>query len=295
MSGTIDGLRRKIESAGDLHGVVRTMKAMAASGISQYERSMVALDEYYRTVELGLSAYFNTFGTTSELGGPKPGAAGPIGAIIFGSDQGLVGRFNDVVADHAMEQLRAMKGDLKVWTVGERVRERIVEAGIPVIQAFDVPGSVKAVAPLVGQLLLESGIRKAGEGLERVHVFYNQPAPAAQYKPVNLRLLPLDASWVQGVAQVPWPTKLPPEVLGDDPATIRWLLYEYLFISLYRACAGSLTSENASRLAAMQRADRNINELLEDLNGTFRRLRQNTIDDELFDVVAGFTMQKDRR
>jgi F-type H+-transporting ATPase subunit gamma len=38
----------------------------------------------------------------------------------------------------------------------------------------------------------------------------------------------------------------------------------------------------------MQRADKNIDELLGDLNGTFHRLRQSGIDEELFDVVSGF-------
>jgi len=66
------------------------------------------------------------------------------------------------------------------------------------------------------------------------------------------------------------------------------LIREYLFVSLFRACAESLASENASRLAAMQRADKNIDELLEDLNGTFYRLRQSGIDEELFDVISGF-------
>lgn len=71
-------------------------------------------------------------------------------------------------------------------------------------------------------------------------------------------------------------------------ATLRALIREYLFVSLFRACAESLASENASRLAAMERADRNIDELLEDLNGTFHRLRQSGIDAELFDVISGF-------
>ena len=77
-------------------------------------------------------------------------------------------------------------------------------------------------------------------------------------------------------------------MMGDGTATLRALIREYLFISLFRACAESLCSENASRLAAMQRADKNIDELLEDLNGTFHRLRQSGIDEELFDVVSGF-------
>jgi F-type H+-transporting ATPase subunit gamma len=69
---------------------------------------------------------------------------------------------------------------------------------------------------------------------------------------------------------------------------LRGLIREHLFVSIFQACAESLASENASRLAAMQRADKNIDELLEDLNGTFRRLRQSGIDEELFDVIAGF-------
>ncbi|MDP3033320.1 MAG: F0F1 ATP synthase subunit gamma, partial [Rhodocyclaceae bacterium] len=46
--------------------------------------------------------------------------------------------------------------------------------------------------------------------------------------------------------------------------------------------------ENASRLAARQRSDKNIDKLLADLNGAFHRLRQSSIDEELFDVTSGF-------
>ena len=58
MSDTTESLRRKISSAGDLQSVVRTMKALAASSIGQYEKSVRALADYYRTVELGLGACF---------------------------------------------------------------------------------------------------------------------------------------------------------------------------------------------------------------------------------------------
>jgi F-type H+-transporting ATPase subunit gamma len=50
----------------------------------------------------------------------------------------------------------------------------------------------------------------------------------------------------------------------------------------------SLASENASRLAAMQRADKNIEDLLEELNRGFHRLRQSSIDEELLDLVSSF-------
>ena len=79
-----------------------------------------------------------------------------------------------------------------------------------------------------------------------------------------------------------------PEVMGGGTGVLRALIREYLFVSLFRACAESLASENASRLAAMQRAEKNIDELLEELNGAFHRLRQSGIDEELFDVISGF-------
>jgi F-type H+-transporting ATPase subunit gamma len=101
-------------------------------------------------------------------------------------------------------------------------------------------------------------------------------------------LLPLDATWRQGLAKLRWPTKTLPEVMCGGTATLRALIREYLFISLFRACAESLASENASRLAAMQRAEKNIDELLESLNETFHRLRQSGIDEELFDVISGY-------
>ncbi len=77
-------------------------------------------------------------------------------------------------------------------------------------------------------------------------------------------------------------------MLGRPAESLSALIREYLFVSIFRACAESLASENASRLAAMQRAEKNIEDLLGDLHGTFHRLRQSSIDEELFDVVSGF-------
>jgi F-type H+-transporting ATPase subunit gamma len=121
-----------------------------------------------------------------------------------------------------------------------------------------------------------------------LHLFYNRPTSGAVYAPIHQQLLPLDAPWRRRLGELPWPTGFWPEVLGGGTMTLRALLDEFLFVSLFHACAESLASENASRLAAMQRADRNIDELLADLRGRFHRLRQSSIDEELFDVISGF-------
>ncbi len=287
MSDTTASLRRKINSAGDLQSVVRTMKAMAASSIGQYERSVRALADYYRTVELGLSVCFRDREPPPTRERPVKPETRSVGAVVFGSDQGLVGQFNDIVADHAIRSLAALPGKPQIWAVGGRVSARLADAGLPLGGLFPVPNSVKAITPLVGHILVEYETRYRGESTE-LHLFYNRPVAGAGYSPVNHRLLPLDDVWHRDLAERPWPTKNVPEVIGGGTATVRVLVGEYLFVSLFRACAESLASENASRLAAMERADTNIGELLEDLTGTFHRLRQSGIDEELFDVVSGF-------
>lgn len=66
------------------------------------------------------------------------------------------------------------------------------------------------------------------------------------------------------------------------------LLRQYLFVSLFRACAESAASEHGSRLSAMQAAERNLDERLESLTQVQRRARQDSITAELLDLVSGF-------
>ncbi len=289
MSESTASLRRKIAGAGDLQSVVRTMKAMAASNIVQYENSVHALSDYYRTVELGLVACLRKAGPVSLIPERKRRTATrPIGAVVFGSDQGLVGQFNDVVADYAIKTLAALPGKPQIWAVGERVHARLADAGLPLAGLYAVPNSVKAITPLVGHLLIESETLRSQSAIPELYLFHNHPTCGAVYAPVSQRLLPLDDDWRRGLNRLHWPTQNLPEVIGGGTVTLQALIREYLFVSLFRASAESLASENASRLAAMQRADKNIGELLEDLNTTYHRLRQSGIDEELFDVISGF-------
>lgn len=196
MSDTTASLRRKISGAGDLQSVVRTMRALAAANIGQYENSVRALEDYHRTVELGLSACFRASQRTAapvpEIG-PSEGAT--IGAVILGSDQGLVGQFNDVVADYAIKTLGALPGVPAVWAVGKRVHGHLINAGLAVVGQFAVPTAANAIAPLVGKIQLESEPHLAQSKYARVYVFHNRPRAGALYEPVHRQLLPLDALW----------------------------------------------------------------------------------------------------
>jgi F-type H+-transporting ATPase subunit gamma len=286
MSDSLDGLRRKLEGAKQLGSVVRAMKAISASSIVQYELATAALGQYQHAVELGLSLC---------LGGEPPVAAGPIraaesqsGALVFGSDQGLVGRFNEVIGDFAAVALGKLPGPKTLWAVGERVCLPLEAAGLAVTKRFVVPSSVGAITALVTEIQIEIESYTASHRQCEILVFHNSPRSAAHYEGVSQRLLPLDAAWHKRIREIPWPDGRFAQPLGDRTATLAGLIHELLFICLYRACAESLASENASRLESMQRAQDNIESVAGDLQQSLNRLRQSSIDEELFDVIAGF-------
>jgi F-type H+-transporting ATPase subunit gamma len=291
VSETLAGLRHKIGTAGDLQSVVRTMKALAASNIAQYENSVRSLTDYYHAVELGLRVCLRGNGHQYFTLQGHERAAVVTGLVVFGSDQGLVGQFNEVVIDFMQKKLSPFSGEPVVWAVGDRVYDRLTDEGLQPTGVLDVPNSVNGITPFVGQVLrgFEKYVER-GEAFE-LYIFYNELAEGELYSPVSQRLLPLDENWISRQASIPWPTSNLPEVIGNDKTVLRAFIREYLFASLFRACAESLASENASRLAAMRRADKKIEDMLTELTWTYHRLRQTAIDEELFDVVAGFEAQ----
>lgn len=287
MSDTLISINRKITGARKLESIVKTMKILAASNIGQYETAVRSLVDYYRNVKLGLYVCLHeTAKVISEVKKEKSETV-PIGAVVFGSDQGLIGQFNDVLADYVVKTLNTFPGKQYVWAVGERIRSRLEDASVPLVGMYDVPSSVNAITSLGAQILIDSKDYWEKNNSAQFYIFHNRPKSGAIYEPVNQRLLPLDEQWLLDITEMSWPTKNLPESMHGKEETLLTLVREYLFVSLFRACAESLMSENATRLAAMQRAEKNIEELLEDLTRMFNRMRQDTIDEELFDVVSG--------
>ena len=131
--------------------------------------------------------------------------------------------------------------------------------------------------------------------IDRVILFFSEHLSGASYRPHALRLWPVDLEWLQNLEKKEWPTRSLPTFTMGWNRLFSLLIRQYLFVSLYRAFAESLASENASRLASMQGAERNIEERLRELNAQFHQQRQMSITEELLDIVAGFTALMHRK
>lgn len=276
-------MQRRIEKTEDLQSVVGTMKSLAAVSIRQYEQAAESLDEFNRTVELGLRVVLKRFPFLNPGEGP---ATGVRRAIVFGSDQGMCGKFNEDVFERFRHSLaEEERGQWEVIAVGQRVQSLVEQTRWPVVRGLTVPGSRDAITRTVQDLLTVLGDT---EGLAAVRVFHNRHASGASYEPASVRLLPLDREWLAFFRAADWPTNQLPAFTVDRNRLFAFLVRQYLFVSLYRAAAHSLAGENASRLASMQAAEKNIEEQLGELTAAYHRQRQSAITEELLDIVSGF-------
>ena len=286
---TMDTLRRKIDTAEDLQAIVKTMKALAAVSMRQYESAVASLAEYARTVDMGLQAVLRREATPVT---PRPAVVdGRVGAIVFGSDQGLCGRFNDQVVSAAlatMQELNPAQTQQSVFAIGTRAVAHLEESGQAVQGTMSMPASLAGITPVVQTLLMHIDSWHQQQRLGRLVLFHNRLLSGSAYRPQMVPLIPLDLRRFQRPVTTPWPSRSLPLYTMERGQLVASLLRQRLFVVLYRAFAESLASENASRLASMQAAERNIAERLEELRALFCYRRQHSITEELLDIVAGF-------
>ena len=291
---TIESLRQRIRRTHDLQAVVKTMKALATISIRHYERAATSLETYNRVVEMGLHIALRNRPNGVSISTETPHER--LGAVIFGSDQGMCGQFNERLVAYAVDRMNSMqirRENRSILSVGLRTTARLEEAGQPIAHAFPCPSSVAGITSDVQELLLHIDDWRSQQRVDQILLFYNKQESGAAYAPQTTYMLPLDLIWLRELEEASWPSRVLPTFRMDWEEIFAALIREHFFVSLYRAFAQSLASENAARLAAMQTAERNIEEKLEELNGRYQRQRQNTITSELLDIVSGFEALRD--
>lgn len=291
---TSESLTAKITTTEELRAVVKTMKAIAAVSIRQYEKAVESLFEYNRIIEMGLQILLKNRPEILPLVKPPPRQGW--GAIIFGSDQGMCGQFNEQITTFALKQmeLSSVAPEKRlIIAVGERLRAHLENAGQPIEKFFNLPGSIAGITPRVQEIVLLIEHWRSHLRINQIIILHNRPISSSSYRPHSTPLLPIDLAWMQNLAQKTWPSHNLPTFSMDWQRLLHILMGQYFFVALYRAFAESLAGENAGRLASMQGAESNIEDRLKELKRQFHQLRQSAITEELLDIVAGFTALTD--
>jgi F-type H+-transporting ATPase subunit gamma len=269
------------------------MKTLAAANIRQYERAVEAVGVYYRTVDAGLHIVLQD--QNQQAVEPVRRQAGGMGAIIFGTDQGMCGQFNEQIISYALDDLSRVSGETSnpiILVIGVRAAVRIKEAKRSYQNLLPVPSSVSGILPIVQSILLQVNAWREENIVDRLMLYNNQPVSGSSYRSTGIQLIPVDMTRFKSPVRETTSSRSLPLYTMERSRLLSALIRQYLFVQLYRACAESLASENASRLMTMQSAEKNIDERLADLNNTYHSRRQEAITSELLDVISGFEVLK---
>lgn len=283
----LQSIKRSIDSADTLNSIVGTMKALASANILQFQAAAEASEDYRRVLDMSLSVVMRDREDETEAD-ESPESASLKGTlhIVFGSDYGLAGRFNERIVSFALDEIPPAEDHIVV-AVGHQIVPRMDEH-LVMAKTFGVPQTVEGITSMVHRLLteIESFIY-----VREVWLYYNRPIDGISFTEVKERLLPLEPADLASLNRdTEWKTI--PTYFVESEALLSHLLQQYFFITLYRAFCYSLAAENASRLSSMQSAEKNIGELREELDFRYRLERQNNITAEINDVISGFNAIK---
>jgi len=286
---TLEALGNKIDNAKDLHSVVKIMKSVSAVSIRQFEQAVESLNIYSQTIEKGLRIILQSqTGSHPWLRGKK---IENWGSVVFGAQQGMCGQFNEVIVEYTRNQLLDLLPDINqahIIGMGPRIQGFLEQNDLPVEDIMPLPSSVQHIVKSVQELLLKLEKWISRSNVEGIILFYNEKQSGSAFKPGKLNLLPLDPVWIQSLRKQTWDSRTLPEFTMDWQKLFSRLIRQWFFISLYRAFAESLASENASRLASMQAAEQNIQDYLADLRHQYNQQRQTEVTSELLDIISGY-------
>ncbi len=288
MADSLERLTRHTATLQSIRGIVRTMKTMSAINALPYEQAARAIDAYRDTVLDGFRAFLHH---TGPLPRTPPGPM-PQVIVAMGSDHGLCGNYNEVLAVEVIRHPAARDGT-RIICIGAQMADALHGVGLAPEVTLLPPATADGLARLSGDLVTRLQQIRGHDEIEVVLV-YTQRETHGRQAAVSQRLLPLDDDLLADLARSPWRSRSLPLLGLPAPALLAVLIRNLLFATLYRAAAEALATENAARLARMQQAEQSVDERLELLLAETRSVRQSEITSELLDVIVGFEALKGR-
>jgi len=203
--------------------------------------------------------------------------------VVTTSDRGLCGGFNSNAIKFAaklIEEREAEGCEVSITTAGRRGQDFFRRRRSGQLEGnYPQQGWVTyAQATLIAKAV--SGRFISGE-VDEVFVVYNEFVSAMTQTPKSIRLLPFTADGEMSGDTLPY------EIEPDPETLLAVLVPKAVEVEIYRALLENQTGEHAARMAAMESATRNTEELVEKLTLQFNRARQAAITKELVEIVSG--------
>jgi F-type H+-transporting ATPase subunit gamma len=279
MSGKLSEVQGRIGTVHQLEAVITAMRGSAAARSREARGRLDGIRAY-------AAAIGQAIGEAVALA-PEPDPQLPKTVhldgrivIVLCAEQGFAGTFNERVLDAAEDHLKFTGSELLV--VGDRGAMVAAERGLVFGWSAPMVSHADEVPLLASRITDALYSRLANGQVTRVTVIHAVPAPSASIEIVERTLLPFDFTRFKVAPGAIAPlTTLPAEQLLAE------LAEEYVYAELCEEVMLSFAAENEARMRAMIAARSNVSRKLDELVGSFRRLRQEEITGEIIELCGG--------
>jgi len=269
MGADIKSLRTRIRSVDSTLHLTRAMGLVASSKIRRATRAMGQSREYAQAME-DVVAVLRSSPECERTPYMRPAGEGTR-LIVIAGDRGLAGGYNANVF-----RLAATEPEAEVIPIGKRACERY---GKPVV-------SSEKYTAVEAKQLADSLCRDFLEGkFARLGILYTRYRSMMSQEPVILRVLPLEKKEKDGTKAEAGPVFEP-----DEKTVLNAAVPTYVSGLLAACVRESFASEVAARRMAMDSAGKNAQEMIDRLQLQYNRARQNSITQEITEIVAGSGM-----
>jgi F-type H+-transporting ATPase subunit gamma len=207
--------------------------------------------------------------------------------LHFTGDRGLCGSFNTNLINMGEKWINDQKGkgmSCGLTTVGKKGRDYFRKRDFDIIDSYvNVYGTIDM--SFIGQIAEGFIDRYMADEVDEVYMIYSRFVGMARQQPTLVKLIPIEPMKIEEGQGESTPVEYiyepdPEELLID-------LLPKHIDVQIANAFLQNETSEHAARMAAMDNASKNCNELIDNLTLVYNKARQAAITAELMDIVGG--------
>lgn len=294
----IKEVQDRIKSIQDTMKITNAMYMISSSNLKKAKKALEDTEPYFYGMQNAISRilrhvpdlehpYFNI---RPEI----PGEDRKIGIIAVTSDKGMAGAYNHNIVKLAEEKL-ALPGKHKLFVLGELGRQYFQKHGYEIETQFHytVQKPTMHRARAISEQIVWMYNNKE---LDEIHIIYTQMNNSISMEPQIQQLLPLKKlSFQQNI-----PASLVDihqediEMVPSENDVLNMTIPNYITGIIYGALVESYSSEQNSRMMAMQASTDNARKMLGELSIAYNRARQAAITQEITEVISGARAQKQK-
>ena len=278
---SVRDIRRRIRSVENTGKVTNAMSLIAASKMRRAQLAVTDGRPYAEKIHeviATLAAQPTDDDTVHPLLETRP--VNKVGMVVITPDRGLAGGMHANINRQVARFILGSDATVRSIVVGRKGRDFLVRYTDTVQAVFtDLSDRVSLADTTAISRLVIDGYTE-GE-FDEVHLAYMRFVSTVQQEPVIERVLPVEPALLESAQRVGY-------IYEPDPATVlSALLPQFVEMQVYHAILESIASEQSARMVAMRNATDNANQLASDLTLVMNKLRQDSITNELLDLVGG--------